>query len=186
MPPEKTVHPWLAHLQGLAAILKARNKKTGLCFPGINFFVALDNSLDRSAWAIDHSTSDNSWFIDKSDHDERPPYSRIFTEYPLEPCPFANSQSISASLDDLILQTEPILQMAPSLLKSSHPRAKAKVENILTSARSQLLSFKDWPSRIPDFWHPRIIHYQIEASEISQLDIFAGRLDVYPNCQWLA
>jgi hypothetical protein len=45
------------------------------------------------------------------------------------------------------------------------------------------LSFKDWPSRISDSWHPKITHHQIEASDLSQLDLFSGRVDVYPNCE---
>ncbi|KAF2094064.1 hypothetical protein NA57DRAFT_60711 [Rhizodiscina lignyota] len=183
MPPEKTVHPWLAHLQGLTAIIKAHSEKSGRCFPGIGFFIALDSSLGRSAWAINHNTPVDGWFLDHADHDERILYSEVVTQDALKSSPGVNSPSMSASLDNLILRTQPILQAAPSLLENSHSGVTENVERLLTAARLQLSSFRAWPSRIPDYWQPNPVHPQIDASELFQQDIFPGRVDVYSDCQ---
>lgn len=183
VPPRKTVHPWLAHLQGLTAIIKARNEKTGRTFPGIGFFNALDNSLDRSAWTMTHNTPLDGGSPYHSKHSEGTLYTEFVTQDALKPSIFVDGQSISASLDDLILRTQPILQMAPLLVKNSHPGAMANVQRLLTDARSQLSSLRAWASRIPDYWQPMSIHDQIDASEPFQPDRFPGRVDIYSDCQ---
>lgn len=182
MPPKKTLHPWLAHLQGLMSIMKARNQKTGFFSPGIAFFSAEDTSLD-SAWAIIQDTPVDRWFMDNVDHSGRLPYGEFSIEYALKPQPGAQGSSSSGSLDDLILRTQPIVQAAPLLLESSHPEAKTNVERHLIAARSQLSSFRDWPSKMPEHWHAKPIHHDVESSGLSRLGIFPGRVDVYPSCQ---
>ena len=180
MPPKKTLHPWLAHLQGLTAIIKSRNKKNGLCFSGIGLSVALNSSLKSSDWAINYNDSVDDWFIDSLDHHGKVLYHDFVA---LKPSSVANGRSISASLDDLILRTQPVLQATPLLFEGGHPEVKAKVARLLAAARSQLSSFRDWRSRIPEPWQPQTIHHQIEASEFSRQDVFSGSIDVYPNCK---
>ncbi|KAK5943800.1 hypothetical protein PMZ80_003081 [Knufia obscura] len=84
-------------------------------------------------------------------------------------------------LIDLIQRTQRILQAAPSLFESSHPEAKADVERLLATARAQLSSVRAWPLRIPDYWQMETMHPQMEEAEISQLDIFPGRVHVYQS-----
>lgn len=182
MPPDNTVHPWLAHLQGLTAIIKARSKKTGLNFPGMGFFMALEDSPNTSTWAINHDTPVDGWFLNRSDYDERILYSDFMTQDPLKPSDIAKGQSISSSLDSLILRAQPILKAAPSVFKNSHPDARANIHRLFSAARLQLPIFRAWPSIVPDDWQPKPIHHQIDAFELSQLDIFPGRVDIYSNC----
>ena len=183
MPPKKTVHPWLAHLQGLTAIIRARNKKTGLCSSDIGFPIALDSSLKSSDWARHHNGSLDDWFIDGLDHRGRVRYHDYVTVHALKPGSVGNVRSMSASLDNLILRTQPILQATPLLFEKPHSGAKAKVARLLAAASSQLSSFRDWRSRIPEDWQPQTIQHQIEASDISRLDVFPSGIDVYPNCK---
>lgn len=181
MPPKKTLHPWLAHLQGLMSIMKARNQKNGFSSPGIAFFNAEDATLD-SAWAISQDNPVDGRFTDDVDDSGRLLYSELVIEYALKPQPGAQGPSTSGSLDELILRTQPIVQAAPLLFESSRPEAKTNVERHLAAARSQLSSFKEWPSRIPDHWQPKPIHHDMESSDLSRLGIFPGRVDVYPGC----
>ncbi|KIV84443.1 hypothetical protein, variant 2 [Exophiala sideris] len=181
MPPKKDLHPWLAHLNGLTAIMKARNKETGLCFPGLGFLGAPDSALDRSSRNIDQKTPVNRWVVDDSNHDKETVYTECVTGRALNSSPVANGPWIHASLDDLVLRAQTILQAAPSLLESSHPEATANVERLLVAAHSQLSSFRDWPSGIHDHCQPKTISHHVDASEVSQLDVFPGKVDIYPN-----
>ncbi|KEF59338.1 uncharacterized protein A1O9_04182 [Exophiala aquamarina CBS 119918] len=54
MPPEQTVHPWLAHLQGLTAIIKARNQRTRISSGGIGFYDTPKHPSEKSALAVDY------------------------------------------------------------------------------------------------------------------------------------
>ena len=183
MPPEKTVHPWVAHLRGLTALIKARNEKTGRHFPGIGLSVPLDSSLRRSNRANYHDSPIDRWFLDPSRHNERTIYYDFVRQDALKPGSVVNGQSITASLHDLILRTQPILQKAPSLINDSHhPGAKADVQRLSNAAASQLSSFRAWPTRLPDYWQPIPVHHQIDATELSQLDYFPGRIDAYSDC----
>lgn len=158
MPPKYTVHPWLAHLQGLTSIMRARTKGKVPVSPSCTYFAAFDSSLNGSTWTVDYSIYLGKKFNDHVDHNEK-------------------------MLIDLIQRTQRILQAAPSLFESSHPEAKADVERLLATARAQLSSVRAWPLRIPDYWQMETMHPQMEEAEISQLDIFPGRVHVYQSCQ---
>ncbi|KAI1618997.1 hypothetical protein EDD37DRAFT_294274 [Exophiala viscosa] len=181
MPPKKDLHPWLAHLNGLTAIQKARNKKTGLCFPGFGVVGAPNSALDGSSWVVNINSPADGWLVDDSGKKEGILYSECVTGRALRSISFANGPSIHTSIDGLVLRAQHILQVAPSLLESLHPEATANVRRLLSAARSLLSSFEDWPSRIPDDWQPRTMNHQIDASELSSLDIYPGRIDVYPD-----
>jgi hypothetical protein len=183
MPPEKSVHPWLAHLQGLTTILKAHHRRTGRCFPGSEFFTALESSLGESAWAVNHNVPIDEWFLDYPDQNRGTLHSQFVVPNGPHSSPFAKIQSISASLDELILQTQPIFQAAPSLFKNSHLRTKANIESLRTAARSQLSSFRAWSSKTPDYWQPKHVRHQVDEFELFQLDIFPGPIDMYSDCK---
>lgn len=185
-PPEETVHPWLAHLSGLTAILRARSKRLGDSFPGIGFFISLDSSPGRSTWPIHRNTPVDGWFMDGSDRNRRMVYRDVVGQDGLNLSPnlTARNARTRASLDDLILRTQPILQAAASLLDPYHPREKANVERFLRAAHSVLSSFKLWPLNMPDYWQPIPVRHQAALSELVQLDIFPGKIDMYSDCKW--
>lgn len=184
-PPEETVHPWLAHLQGLTAILKARSKKDGRGPPGVAFFIALDTANDRSTWPIDSGTPVDGWFLDNDNQSERLLFGELVTQDLLNPPPIHRDRPINASLDDLILRAQTVLQAAPLLFESLHSGRTEEVKQLLTAACSLLSSFKAWPSSIPKTWQPKAVNHRIDSSELFRLDIFPGRIDMYSDCQYL-
>jgi hypothetical protein len=183
MPPENTIHPWLAHLQGLAAIMKAHNAKNSDSLPSIDFSITLESSFVESARTVNHNTPVDGWFLDHLDGREWRSYGDVVPQATLELNSIANGRFVSASLDHLIQRTHPILQAASRLLQDSHPGTNANVMHLLTAARSQLPGFLAWPSRVPDYWQPKTVYHQVHSSEFSQLDIYPGRIDVYSDRQ---
>lgn len=183
IPPKKTLHPWLSHLHGLTAIIKTRSKKSNGRCSGIDYLPVLDSTLSRSAWAMDHHTGVKALFPNTSVHNEKYPCIKSDLEGGFKFTCVANGHSIRALLDDLILRTQPILQAAASMFESSQPESRENVEYLISMARSQLSSLMDWPSTMPERWQPIKLHCLIETFDISQLDMFAGDVDVYPNCQ---
>lgn len=185
MPPEQTVHPWLAHLQGLTAILKARSERSGLSSAGIGFYVTPDNPPERSALAVDYDTPVGEWYVGRADLGKRISNGKIIIGR--RPCRGLGTdcQPVVTSLDDMILRTLPIFEIAPSFLENSDPSSRVNVEHLLATARSQLRSLTEWPSTMPESWQPKIIDANhIDSFEVSHLDIFPGRVDVYPSCQY--
>ncbi|KAF1991034.1 hypothetical protein K402DRAFT_417113 [Aulographum hederae CBS 113979] len=180
MPPEAAVHPWQAHLKGLTTLVQSHNKQTG-GLPGTGFFAALEISHNQSDWVVKNDTPLGGWFMDHSEHQSRDVYDEVIAQHAMRRGPVLKSKSTSASLDDLILRTTPILQRAPSLLESSHPEAKKDLELLFTAARDQLSSFKLWPSGLPEYWQPKTVHHQVDGSDLPWPGIFSGRTDMYSD-----
>ncbi|KAK5056148.1 hypothetical protein LTR84_012701 [Exophiala bonariae] len=186
MPPEKTAHPWLAHLGGLTAIRKARYKKTSRPLSEIGIFATLENCPDPSTRTAAYDTSIDEWFIDNSTHNQRLLDSIFFTLHGSDPPPLTEKRPSNDPFNDLILRTQNILQPEPSLFETSCPRARDRVEKLVVAARSQLLSFREWPLRMPDSWHPKIVQTaDLEGTDLSQAEIYPDRIDVYPSCKSL-
>lgn len=184
MPPEKTVHPWLAHLGGLTAIRKARYKKACRSYSEIGIFATLDNSPDKSTRITTYDTSIDEWFINNSTHNQRLLDSIFFTLHGSDPPPLTEKRPTDDPFNDLVLRTQTILQPEPSLFETDCPRARERIEKLLVAARSQLLSFREWPLRMPECWHPtRIQIADLEGTDLSQVDIYPSRIDVYPSCK---
>lgn len=195
MPPEKTVHPWLAHLGGLTAIRRARYKETSRSFSGVGLFLTLDDSPDQSARGLIYDTPVDDWFIDNSTRNERLFDSMFVREHGFEPPPSPPPPSssmdkrpvtVSDPVNDLNWRTQNILQPPElSIFESSDPRAREKVKTLLAAARLQLSSFRDWPARLQDGWQPKAIHItHLEPGHLSPgLDLYPGRIDIYPSCQ---
>jgi hypothetical protein len=181
MPPENTIHPWLAHLKGLTAIMKAHTAKTSDSLPSIDFSIALESSFVESARTMNRNTPISGWFLDRFDGREWRSYGDVVPQATLDLNSIANGRFVSASLDHLIQQTHPILQAASRLLQDSHPGTNADVMHLLTAARSQLPDFTAWPSRVPDYWQPKPVYHQADSSELFQMDIYPGRIDVYSD-----
>lgn len=189
MPPEKTVHPWLAHLSGLTAIRRARYKEPSRSFSGVGLFLTLDDSPDKSARGLIYDTPVDDWFIDNSTRNERLFDSMFVTRHGFEPPPSTDRRpaAVSDPVNDLNARTQNILQPPElSIFESSDPQAREKVKALLAAARSQLSSFRDWPARLPDGWQPKAIPTtHLEPAHLShELDLYPGRIDIYPSCQY--
>jgi len=184
MPPEHTVHPWLAHLQGLTALIKARSERTDLSLVGEGFYATPESSPQGSPPAVDSETSISEWVIGKSDLSIKPIDGKALRVRVSRDSHHAR-QGVVTSLDEMILQTMPTFEIAPSFLESSGPSSRANVERLLAIARSQLQSLKEWSSTMPENWKSRTISADhVDSFEVSQLDIFPGRVDVYTSCQY--
>lgn len=182
-PPANTVHPWLAHLQGLTAIIKARKEKKRDCSPDIDCLISLDRVLGVSPWAIDETVSAGEWFPSQFNHSEGMFNIENIMQSAQNPPLLASGRYIAGLLDDLMLRTQPFLQVAPYLSKNSEPGAKADVQQLLIAALSQLSKLRVWPSKVPDHLQPKPVHCAIDTSDIFRVDMFMGRVDMYPDCE---
>jgi hypothetical protein len=181
IPPEESLHPWLAHLKGFTTLVKARNKQPGISLPGSDLFIAIDNFHDKTDPSLDYVEPVEGWFTKNPEQHGKVLHSELITPVAPGRSSHMNGQSITASLDDLILRATPILQAAPSVLRSSHSQAKANIELLLAAARTQLSNFRSWPVNMPDYWQPRIVHLQVDESELYQQDLISSRADLYSD-----
>lgn len=183
IPPKKTLHPWLSHLHGLTAIIKTRSKRSNGRCSGIDYLPILDSTLSRSTWSEHHYTGVDVLVPVSSGRKQIYPCIKSDLEDGFKFTCVDNGHSIRALLDDLILRTQPILQAAASMFENSQPLIKKNIEYLSSVARSELSGLTGWPSTMPEHWQPKRIQGPLETSNVSQLDIFTGEVDIYPNCQ---
>jgi hypothetical protein len=170
MPPQNNIHPWLPHLNGLAAMVKARKQKNGY-------------SLNEPEWDLSCKIPIESWCSNDSDCNETLLYHEITALNAPRFDEDCNEMWISASLGNLILQAQQVLQSAPSLFNSPNPESRANIEHLLEIALLRSASFSDWASKVSFHWQPRTVSYQIDTFELSKMDIYPSRIDVYPDCR---
>jgi hypothetical protein len=181
-PPKQILHPWLAHLQGLTAIIKAQNYNAEISVPNLDSSGLVDGPLNKMGLPSTELSELDGRCIGTADHKQRTLHHEIATaQLTLERSPAANSHSISASLDSLIVQTEPILQMAGTLFENPHSITEERFAYLFDAVRLQLSIVRDWPLFLPSEWKPKTIRHHIESPPSAQLEMFPGKFDVYPN-----
>jgi hypothetical protein len=164
MPPSDIIHPWEAHLDGIHAISHARNDQT---------IGTLRDSEGLTAITDDTQSANGS----RSPVDE-------LNRHLGEPTPYGHLQAAAAALHRLIRSIRPIFQSASNLLAIANHSIREEVENLQATLLSHLSRFNTWAVPLRDDWRPKPLQYAQSGLQAFPSDIYPGRIDIYPDCQW--
>jgi hypothetical protein len=163
MPPRDAIHPWKAHLDGLRAIIQVRNNNNIGRLRDSNRLA--QNDVDTS------STNEGRSPLDELRHDLG------------DLRPYADLQTAGAALHMLVGIVQPVFRPASYLLDNPDRSARKEVEYLQTTLSSHLPRLKRWPAALSDDWRPKPLHYAQSGDQALPLDLYQGRVDIYPDCQ---